>query len=138
MTTISVFLSANPVRQMRMTIWQPRKLMPITVNSTQYSITRRVSGGVRYEDFKQVSLATSSLIFSEQDLNNYFNPERVLESTIAEDDLYTALSLTYMASDNYQLRFGYGETVVRPDLRETVPVAYYDQLRTFVRSEELA
>ena len=99
--------------------------------------TWRVSGGVRYEDFKQVSLATSSLIFSEQDLNNYFNPERVLESTIAEDDLYTALSLTYMASDNYQLRFGYGETVVRPDLRETVPVAYYDpitDIRTFGRA----
>ncbi|MGM0906874.1 MAG: TonB-dependent receptor domain-containing protein [Pseudomonadota bacterium] len=99
--------------------------------------TWRVSGGVRYEDFKQVSLATSSLIFSEQDLNNYFNPERVVESTIAEDDLYTALSLTYMASDNYQLRFGYGETVVRPDLRETVPVAYYDpvtDIRTFGRA----
>jgi len=96
--------------------------------------TWRVSGGVRYEDFKQVSLATSSLIFSEQDLNNYFNPERVVNSTIAEDDLYTALSLTYIASDNYQLRFGFGETVVRPDLRETVPVAYYDpvtDIRTF-------
>ncbi len=96
--------------------------------------TWRVSGGVRYEDFKQVSLATSSLIFSEKDLNNYFNPERVLEGTISEDDVYTALSLTYMASDNYQLRFGYGETVVRPDLRETVPVAYYDpvtDIRTF-------
>ena len=88
--------------------------------------TWRVSGGLRYEDFKQVSLATSSLIFDEQDLNNYFNPQRVVDSSISEDDVYTALSLTYMANDNYQLRFGYGETVVRPDLRETVPVAYYD------------
>ena len=96
--------------------------------------TWRVSGGVRYEDFKQVSLATSSLIFDEQDLNNYFNPQRVVDSSISEDDVYTALSLTYMANDNYQLRFGYGETVVRPDLRETVPVAYYDpvtDIRTF-------
>ena len=96
--------------------------------------TWRVSGGVRYEDFKQVSLATSSLIFDEQDLNNYFNPQRVIDSSISEDDFYTALSLTYMANDNYQLRFGYGETVVRPDLRETVPVAYYDpvtDIRTF-------
>jgi outer membrane receptor protein involved in Fe transport len=96
--------------------------------------TWRVSGGIRYEDFKQVSLATSSLIFDEQDLNNYFNPQRVVDSSISEDDIYTALSLTYMASDNYQLRFGYGETVVRPDLRETVPVAYYDpvtDIRTF-------
>ena len=96
--------------------------------------TWRLSGGFRYEDFKQVSLATSSLIFDEQDLNNYFNPQRVIDSSISEDDVYTALSLTYMASDNYQLRFGYGETVVRPDLRETVPVAYYDpvtDIRTF-------
>jgi outer membrane receptor protein involved in Fe transport len=96
--------------------------------------TWRVSGGIRYEDFKQVSLATSSLIFDEQDLNNYFNPQRVIDSSISEDDVYTALSLTYMANENYQLRFGYGETVVRPDLRETVPVAYYDpvtDIRTF-------
>lgn len=78
--------------------------------------TWRFSGGIRYEDFKQVSLATSSLIFDEQDLNNYFNPQRVADSSISEDDIYTALSLTYMANDNYQLRFGYGETVVRPGL----------------------
>ena len=96
--------------------------------------TWRVSGGLRYEDFKQVSLGTSSLIFDEQDLNNYFNPDRVTNSSIAEDDIYTALSLTYMSGENYQIRLGYGETVVRPDLRETVPVAYYDpttDIRTF-------
>ncbi|MDV6316176.1 TonB-dependent receptor plug domain-containing protein [Idiomarina sp. HP20-50] len=88
----------------------------------------RFSGGLRYEDFKQVSLATSSLIFSETDLNNFFNPERVAESAIAEDDTFLALSMTYLPSDNYQFRLGYGETVVRPDLRETVPVVFFDPI----------
>jgi hypothetical protein len=42
-----------------------------------------------------------------------------------------------MAGSNYQIRIGYGETVVRPDIREVVPVAYYDPLtdiRTIGRS----
>ncbi|EKE83671.1 TonB-dependent receptor plug domain-containing protein [Idiomarina xiamenensis] len=88
----------------------------------------RLSGGVRYEDFKQVSLASSSLIFDETDLNNFFDPEIVANSSIAEDDTFLSLSMTYIASDNYQFRLGYGETVVRPDLRETVPVAYFDPI----------
>lgn len=87
----------------------------------------RLSGGVRWEDFKQTSLPTSSLIFTAEDLNNLFSEERIVNGTINEDDLFAALSVTYI-QDNYQLRFGYGETVVRPDLRETVPVAYFDPI----------
>ncbi len=36
--------------------------------------------------------------------------------------------MTYLGGEIYQLRFGYGETVVRPDLREVVPVVYFDPL----------
>src|SRR5690554_2432303 len=88
----------------------------------------RLAGGVRWEEFKQVSLATSSLIFTREDLDTFYNPDRVLNGTTIEDDFYPALSLTYISDDNYQLRFGFSETVVRPDIRETVPVAYFDPI----------
>ena len=93
----------------------------------------RISGGIRYEEFKQVSLATSSLIFGKNELDIFFSPEKIANGTILEDDFYPSLSFTYIAENNYQLRLGYGETVVRPDLREVVPVAYYDPL-TDIRS----
>jgi len=88
----------------------------------------RLAGGVRWEEFKQVSLATSSLIFDRNDIETFYSEERILNGTTLEDDFYPALSLTYISDDNYQLRFGFSETVVRPDIRETVPVAYYDPI----------
>lgn len=97
----------------------------------------RISGGVRYEEFKQTSIGTSSLIFTANDLNNFYSADKIAAGTILEDDFFTALSLTYMGSENYQVRFGYGETIVRPDLREVVPVSYFDprtDIRTFGRS----
>lgn len=88
----------------------------------------RLAGGVRWEEFKQVSLATSSLIFTREDLETFYSVDRIMNGTTIEDDFYPALSLTYISDDNYQLRFGFSETVVRPDIRETVPVAYYDPI----------
>lgn len=88
----------------------------------------RLAGGVRWEEFKQVSLATSSLIFTPEDLNTYYSVERILNGTTVEDDFYPALSLTYIGDESYQIRFGFSETVVRPDIRETVPVAYFDPI----------
>lgn len=89
----------------------------------------RVSGGIRYEDFKQVTVATSSLIFDQQDINQIFDPETIQNGSILEDEIYPSLSFTYIdPSDTYQIRLGYGETVVRPDLREVVPVTYIDPL----------
>jgi hypothetical protein len=88
----------------------------------------RLAGGVRWEEFKQVSLSTSSLIFDRNDIETFYSPERIVSGTIVEDDFYPAMSLTYIGGDNYQLRFGYAETVVRPDIRETVPVVYFDPI----------
>ncbi len=93
-----------------------------------YDNLLRFSGGVRYEDFKQVTIGTSSLIFSREQLDIYYNNERIQNGTINKDDFYPALSMTYLGGENYQVRFGYGETVVRPDLREVVPVVYFDPL----------
>lgn len=90
--------------------------------------TFRISGGVRYEEFKQTSIGTSSLIFTAHDLDIFYDPAKIEQSTINDDDTFSALSFTYMGSENYQIRLGYGETIVRPDLREVVPVAYFDPL----------
>lgn len=90
--------------------------------------TWRVSGGIRYEDFKQVSIGTSSLIFDRITQGIFYDADKIEAGTVNDDDFFSALSLTYLADDNYQIRFGYGETVVRPDLRELVAVAYYDPL----------
>ncbi|MDP4982942.1 TonB-dependent receptor plug domain-containing protein [Pseudoalteromonas tunicata] len=96
----------------------------------------RVSGGVRYEEFKQSSIGTSSLIFDKDDLDIYYNPEKIESGSIHQSDYFPALSLTYLGGEDYQVRLGYGETIVRPDLREVVPVSYFDPLtdiRTFGR-----
>ncbi|MFC3032549.1 TonB-dependent receptor domain-containing protein [Pseudoalteromonas fenneropenaei] len=94
----------------------------------------RVSGGLRYEEFKQTSIGTSSLIFTREDLEIFYSEEKIKGGSIVEDDIYPALSLTYLPNEQHQVRLGYGETIVRPDLREVVPVAYFDPLtdiRTF-------
>ena len=96
--------------------------------------TWRLSGGIRYEDFKQVSIGTSSLIFDRITMETIYDQDRILAGTVNEDDFYNALSFTYLSDGDYQIRLGYGETTVRPDLRELVPVAFYDPLtdiRTF-------
>ncbi|GAC18204.1 TonB-dependent receptor plug domain-containing protein [Paraglaciecola arctica] len=93
-----------------------------------YDNSWRFSGGLRFESFQQVTLETSSLIFSRDDIENFYSQDRIVDRTINEDDIYPALSLTYLGGEGYQLRFGYGETVVRPDLREVVPVGYFDPL----------
>lgn len=96
----------------------------------------RISGGIRYEEFKQTSVGTSSLIFDGEDLQTIWSAENIEDGTILEDDWFPALSLTYIGAEQYQVRAGYGETVVRPDFREVVPVTYFDPLtdiRTFGR-----
>ncbi|MBN7818626.1 TonB-dependent receptor [Bowmanella sp. Y26] len=90
--------------------------------------TWRFSGGLRYEAFKQVALETSSLIFTAEDQDVFFNAENIKARSIDTDDFFPSLSLTYIGGDSYQVRAGYGETVVRPDLREVVPVGYFDPL----------
>ncbi|WP_440903639.1 TonB-dependent receptor plug domain-containing protein [Catenovulum sp. SX2] len=92
-----------------------------------FSESWRVSGGLRYESFQQVALEFTSSDLSKTAIETLFNAEKVQQRTINEDDVYPALSLTYIGGD-YQLRFGYGETVVRPDLREVVPVSYTNPL----------
>ncbi|MEC8325957.1 MAG: TonB-dependent receptor [Pseudomonadota bacterium] len=90
----------------------------------------RLSGGVRYEDFRQVALAFSRSAFDPALLEDKLSSEAIEQATVMEDDYFGSLSMTY-SQDSYQVRFGYGNTVVRPDLRELTPVQYQDPLTDY-------
>ncbi|MEM9101862.1 MAG: TonB-dependent receptor [Pseudomonadota bacterium] len=89
----------------------------------------RFSGGARYED-------------SYQRVNTFalFNPD--LEPVVAENDTQDWLpvfAVTYFLNDDMQLRFGYSETLSRPDFRELSEAPFTDPLtdRETVGNSEL-
>ena len=87
-----------------------------------YDYQFRLNVGVRYEDFKQISLPIGA---DGQVSGN------LTDAVLLEDGFYPALSLTWFINDDLQARFGYSKTVVRPDLREVTPVLYVDPLTDF-------
>ena len=97
-----------------------------TVNETW-----RVSAGVRWEDYRQVALDQNVLGFSVTDPVVSTDPAVLERAAFQDDDIYPALSVTYMGqwwADVFQLRFGYSETSIRPDLREINDATYVDPL----------
>jgi TonB-dependent receptor len=101
----------------------------------------RLSGGVRWEQFYQVSLPIDPLEFDPSVGQSVIrvtgsdpdqNAANLLPIVFKEDELYPALSATYMVpnfwAETFQLRFGVSETVARPDLREISEATYVDPL----------
>ncbi len=88
-----------------------------------YDYTWRVNLGLRYEDFRQVSVPLNPSTGAVQG--------DISKMPIQQDDLYPALSVTWMRTEETQLRFGFSETVVRPDLREVTPVLFIDPITDF-------
>ena len=90
----------------------------------------RISGGVRYEDFVQVSVPIDYLAFGSPRIN--LSPQEISDGMIAEDEYYPSLAFTYMLpgfwADEFQLRFAWSETVARPDIREVTESIYIDPL----------
>lgn len=93
----------------------------------------RLMVGARWEHYKQAVLPVDLLDFtgtSIRDLQNGLDdPGRRL--AVAEDDVFPSLALTFngnglLGSVDHQIRLSYGETVVRPDLREVAGVVYID------------
>jgi outer membrane receptor protein involved in Fe transport len=97
--------------------------------------TWRVNAGVRYEEFQQISVPYDPLSF---DGSSKFlvplNSQQDLESfATIEDDFYPALAVTWIKPDflgaqDFRLRFGWSQTVARPDLREVTPATYIDPI----------
>ena len=95
-----------------------------------FNETWRFSGGVRWESFIQVSVPVDLLEFAGSRIP--LTAQEIADSTINEDDFYPALSATYIRpgfwADEFQLRFSWGATVARPDLREVSQSTYIDPL----------
>jgi TonB-dependent receptor len=101
----------------------------------------RLSGGVRWEQFYQASLPIDPLEFDTDVGQSVIpvsgsdpdqNAASLMSVLFTEDQTYPTLSATYMRPDfwaeTFQLRFGFSETVARPDLREISDASYIDPL----------
>jgi outer membrane receptor protein involved in Fe transport len=93
----------------------------------------RFTAGARYEDYRQTVLPVDLLDFTGQSILNLqqqlADPDQTL--AIADDDVFGSAALTYMSdglfgADEYQIRASFGETIVRPDIREVADVTYID------------
>jgi len=95
-----------------------------------FNQTWRISGGVRWEDFRQV-VAPIDPATGQFDLPAQPTPEDLAKLAFNETDFYPALALTYVMDNTMQLRLSYGETAIRPDIREVAPATYLDPLTGF-------
>ncbi len=87
----------------------------------------RFTGGVRWEDFRQV-VAPLDPRTNQFDLSDEDDRSQL---AFQEDAFYPALAVTYFLEDDMQLRASVGQTVVRPDLREVSAATYLDPLTNF-------
>ncbi len=87
----------------------------------------RFSGGVRWEDFRQV-VAPFDPRTNQFDLSDEADRSQL---AFKEDDFYPALAVTYIKDESMQFRASIGQTVVRPDLREVSSATFIDPLTDF-------
>ena len=69
--------------------------------------------------------------YSESDPQVTTDPDELAEGIFSEDNVYPSAALTYMTelwAETFQLRFGWSETAVRPDLREITGSSYIDPI----------
>jgi len=95
----------------------------------------RVSVGARWEDYRQVALDWNIYSFSTSSPQISNDPDVLARGAFQNDQIYPSVSLTYMTewwAEVFQLRFGWSETVVRPDLREITDASYIDARTGFL------
>jgi outer membrane receptor protein involved in Fe transport len=92
----------------------------------------RVTAGLRWEDFERLAVPIDPLEF-DPDIGIISIPDDELADFATIDDTYyPSAAVTWMQpgfwAENFQLRFGFSETVARPDLREISDAIYIDPL----------
>ena len=93
--------------------------------------TWRFAVGARWEDYRQVAVDWNPYGFSESDPQVTNDVDTLLLGSFFEDSIYPAAGITYMGdlwAETFQLRLGYSETAVRPDLREITDSSYIDPI----------
>ncbi len=96
-----------------------------------YDETWRLMLGLRWEDYSQVALDWNINGYTIENPQITTDVETLEEAVFKEDEIYPAFALTYMTewwAEIFQLRAGYSETVVRPDLREITDSGYIDPI----------
>jgi TonB-dependent receptor len=94
-----------------------------------YRDTWRVAAGARWEDYRQVAVDWNPFGYSEANPQITTDPDVLEEGVFTSDEIYPSVSLTYMTdwwAETFQLRFGWSETAIRPDLREITDASYID------------
>ncbi|MGI9205628.1 MAG: TonB-dependent receptor domain-containing protein, partial [Woeseiaceae bacterium] len=96
-----------------------------------YDDTWRVAVGARWEDYRQAAVNWNPFGYSQSSPQITTDPVELEEGTFADDKLYPSAALTYVGdlwAETFQLRLGWSETAVRPDLREITGSSYIDPI----------
>ena len=93
--------------------------------------TWRFAVGARWEDYRQAAVDWNPYGFSLADPQVTTDPEELQKSVFNDDKVYPSIGITYMGdlwAETFQLRLGYSQTSVRPDLREITDSSYIDPI----------
>ncbi|NOX68718.1 MAG: TonB-dependent receptor [Gammaproteobacteria bacterium] len=96
-----------------------------------YDDTWRVATGARWEHYRQAAVAWNPYGYSLEDPQVTADPDVLEAGTFSSDEIYPTASLTYMSdwmAETFQLRLGWSETTIRPDLREITDASYIDPI----------
>jgi len=97
----------------------------------EWADTWRVSAGARWEDYRQVAVDWNLYGYSIDNPVVSTDPAVLERGTFESKDWYPSVSVTYMSqwlAETFQLRFGWSQTAVRPDLREITAASYVDPI----------
>jgi TonB-dependent receptor len=93
--------------------------------------TWRFAVGARWEDYRQAAVDWNPYGFSASDSQVTTDVDTLTNGVFNEDRVYPAAGITYMGdfwAETFQLRLGYSETAIRPDLREITDSSYIDPI----------
>ncbi|MEM9171625.1 MAG: TonB-dependent receptor [Pseudomonadota bacterium] len=91
----------------------------------------RVAAGLRWEDYRQVAVDWNPDGFSASNPQVTTDITALEQAAFQSDDIYPSLAVTYIddwLAETFQLRFGFSQTAVRPDLREITDASYIDPI----------
>ena len=94
--------------------------------------TWRAVMGSRWEDYQQMNLAWNPISYDGNQFPGSDSEDFLDNAIYTDDDVYNSAALTWMPgefwAEEFQLRLSYGETTVRPDLREISDSSYFDPI----------
>lgn len=94
-----------------------------------YDETWRIGGGLRHEDYRQVAVDWNPHGSSQSDPQVSTDRATLERGAFEDSKIYPSAALTYMSdwlAETFQLRFGWSQTTIRPDLREVTDASYID------------